>query len=175
MRRNTLVDIGYEGLPWTWRNSWDEELEIKERLDRGLCTHEWLEVFANVKRTHVENWASDHSILLLDTCPANRRRKRRFYFDKRWVQHEEAHQLINEAWNVTYEGSRMYKVTKSITSCRVRLLKWHNSKIGNVKKKIAEVKEELERKKEQHRKTAKEEIANLKKRLAEAYQEEEMF
>ena len=68
----------------------------------------------------------------------------------------------------------MYKVTKRITSCKVRLLKWHNSKIGNAKKKIVEVKEELERKKEQLRETAKGEIANLKKRLAKAYQEEEM-
>ncbi|XP_071933897.1 uncharacterized protein [Coffea arabica] len=83
IRRNNLVDIGFEGGPWTWRNSWDEELEIKERLDRGLCSPEWLEVFNNAKCTHVENWASDHSILLLDTCPANRMRKKRFFFDKR--------------------------------------------------------------------------------------------
>ena len=76
IRRNNLVDIGFEGEPWTWRNSWDEKVEIKERLDRGLCSPEWLEVFNNAKCTHVENWASDHSILLLDTCPANRRRKK---------------------------------------------------------------------------------------------------
>ncbi|XP_071902765.1 uncharacterized protein [Coffea arabica] len=175
IRRNTLVDIGYEGLPWTWRNSWDEDFEIKERLDRGFCTPEWLEVFANAKCTHVENWASDHSILLLDTCPANRRRKRRFYFDKRWVQYEEVHKLINDAWNTTCEGSKMYKVTKRITSCRIHLLKWHKRKIGNAKKKIAEIKEELEKKKKQPWITGKGEIANLKTQLTKAYQEEEMF
>ena len=69
----------------------------------------------------------------------------------------------------------MYKVTKRITSCRIHLLKWHKSKIGNAKKKIAEIKKKLDKKKEQHWKTVKGEIADLKKQLTKAYQEEEMF
>ena len=72
------------------------------------------------------------------------------------MQHKEAYQLIKEAWSITYDGSTMYKDTKRITNCRVRLLKWHNSKIGIAKKKIEEAKEKLERIKEQYRKISKE-------------------
>ncbi|XP_071906102.1 uncharacterized protein [Coffea arabica] len=34
---NKLIDIGYEGKPWTWCNNWYGTREVKERLDRGLC------------------------------------------------------------------------------------------------------------------------------------------
>ena len=41
INRNGLIDIGFEGMPWTWCNNRDNEWEIKERIDRVLGTKQW--------------------------------------------------------------------------------------------------------------------------------------
>lgn len=69
IKGNELIDIGYEGLPWTWSMMWDNGEEIKERLDRVLTSAEWFQANSEVKLTHIQNEASDHSMLLLDTYP----------------------------------------------------------------------------------------------------------
>ena len=85
---NRLVDIGFEGHPWTWSNHWDNEGEIRQRLDRALGSMDWFQDFESAKCHHIETLASDHSLLLLDTNPGIERKKKRFYFDKRWLQKE---------------------------------------------------------------------------------------
>ena len=39
INENQLMDVGFEGHPWTWRNNWEGDGEIKQRLDRGLCSY----------------------------------------------------------------------------------------------------------------------------------------
>lgn len=94
---NQLIDLGFEGNPWTWRNKW-ESGEIKQRLDRGLSSTGWQACFESPKCRHIDSLGSDHSMLLLDTIPEKKKRKKRFFFDKRWVQKEEARDIIKKAW-----------------------------------------------------------------------------
>ncbi|XP_071918974.1 uncharacterized protein [Coffea arabica] len=89
VNNNQLIDIGFEGIPWTWCNNWDEEGEVRERLDRILCSRDWSRDHGRAKCVHIQNEASDHCMLLLDTEPKNKKWKKRFYFDKNWVQHRE--------------------------------------------------------------------------------------
>ena len=42
---NELVDIGYEGAPWTWSNTWEGQGAIKERLDRCLGSVGWVQQY----------------------------------------------------------------------------------------------------------------------------------
>ena len=44
------------------------------------------------------NNASDHSILLFDTRMNLGKRKKRFYFDKRWLKREDIGEVIKSAW-----------------------------------------------------------------------------
>ena len=74
---NRLVDIGFEGHPWTWSNHWDNEGEIRQRLDRVLGSMDWFQDFESAKCHHIETLASDHSMLLLDTNPGIERKKKR--------------------------------------------------------------------------------------------------
>ncbi|XP_071920686.1 uncharacterized protein [Coffea arabica] len=87
---NQLLDVRYNRKPWTWCNNWKGSGEIMQRLDRGLCSEGWPQLFENAKCSHNESHASDHNMLLLETLPVDMRKKKRFYFDKRWVQHEGA-------------------------------------------------------------------------------------
>jgi hypothetical protein len=42
---NALVDLGYEGNPFTWTNKRHGLANIKERLDRCFATQEWIHLF----------------------------------------------------------------------------------------------------------------------------------
>ncbi|XP_027171734.1 uncharacterized protein LOC113771340 [Coffea eugenioides] len=95
---NQLVDIGFEGNPWTWSNNWEDVGEVKERLNRGLCCIDWSLVFDKANCKHIDTFASDHSILMIDTNPETRKRKKRFYFDKRWLKREGIQDVIRNAW-----------------------------------------------------------------------------
>ena len=66
---NSLVDIGFEGHPWTWSNHWDNEGEVRQRLDRCLSSYDWVQKFEAATCQHMESFASDHSLLILDTEP----------------------------------------------------------------------------------------------------------
>ncbi|KAM2044901.1 hypothetical protein ACFX1T_009163 [Malus domestica] len=61
--RDDLMDLGYEGYPFTWRNN-RESLPIQQRLDHGLATLGW---FPNTKIKHVILEGSDHALLFLST------------------------------------------------------------------------------------------------------------
>ena len=69
INNNELVDIGFEEIPWTWRNNWRNKEKVKERLDRIVGTKGWIEKIENAKCIHVETEALDHCILVLDTKP----------------------------------------------------------------------------------------------------------
>ncbi|XP_071905810.1 uncharacterized protein [Coffea arabica] len=84
---NELVDISYERVPWTWCNNWKREGEMKERIDRILGNKGWIRKFGKANCAHIEAEASDHCILLLDTKLERKKWKRRFVFDRRWLQH----------------------------------------------------------------------------------------
>lgn len=79
---NRLVEIGFEGHPWTWSNHWDNVGEVKQRLDRCLSSCDWVQKFEGVVCQHIESFAANHSLLILDTEPEKRKKKKRFYFDK---------------------------------------------------------------------------------------------
>ncbi|XP_027082201.1 uncharacterized protein [Coffea arabica] len=75
--KNGLIDLGFEGNPWTWSNHWNQEGEIKQRLDRALGSSDWSQQFDRANVKHIENFGSDHSMLLLDSNPLKERRKKR--------------------------------------------------------------------------------------------------
>lgn len=122
---NDLIDLGFEGNPWTWRNNWNSKGEIKERLDRILTSYSWRIQRGKAKCTHVEKEASDHCILLLDTVPSKKKVKSRFCFDRRWLQHQEVEQIVRMAWGKQQSGSKLYQVSKKIKECRKALLQWN--------------------------------------------------
>lgn len=60
VEKNDLLDLGWEGLPWTWSNHGGGEVEIKERLDRALSNFQWHQHFPNAKLNHIQSYASYH-------------------------------------------------------------------------------------------------------------------
>ncbi|XP_027088449.1 uncharacterized protein [Coffea arabica] len=163
------------GQPWTWSNNWEGDGEIKQRLHRALSSVQWNLKFEKAKCTHIKSHASDHSALLLDTNPMKRNRKKRFFFDERWLQREGITQVIKEAWDKNVEGSRMFHIKTKVRNCRIALLRWSNKSNKNSRKRIESIKEKLDQIQGTSLPSIRKEKASLKMQLKEAYKDEEMF
>lgn len=61
-----LVDIGYNGQPFTWCNQRDEGARMWKRLDRALVNHKWLDKMPQTTINHLTSVGSDHCPLLLE-------------------------------------------------------------------------------------------------------------
>ncbi|XP_071932920.1 uncharacterized protein [Coffea arabica] len=171
---NELVDIGYEGKPWTWSNRWDNEGEIRERLDRVLGSGSWCNSFRNARCRHLETKASDHSMLLVDTKPAmGKRWKKRFMFDRNWFQHKEVGNIVKLAWNTSCIRSRFFKFQFKIKQCRVALLRWNKQKERNFGKIILQTKKEMKLLRDSNMSGKGIRLTLLKKKLVAAYKYEE--
>lgn len=52
-------------------------------------------------------------MILIDTKPKTQKKRRRFYFDKRWIGEE----VIRGAWDTKCIGSPMFRVAYKIKKC----------------------------------------------------------
>nr|XP_027062801.1 uncharacterized protein LOC113689183 [Coffea arabica] len=175
IENNSLMDLGFTGNPWTWSNNWENEREIRQRLDRGLSTINWCQNFDKAECEHVETLGSDHSMLLIDNWPRIEKRRSRFFLDKRWLKRDDINQVVEQAWTQPVEGNSVYRITRQVANCRVTLLKWKNRFTGNSLLRINEVKQQIKEIKDSKDSGFKDKIAELKTQLKEAYSKEEQF
>ena len=114
-------------------------------------------------------------MLIFDTKPCPTRKKKRFYFDKRWLQREEINDIIKQAWDQDDEGTRMFRVISKVKRCRVTLLQWKNKIQGNARENIEALKCQLQELKTRDFEGKRDVRNGLKKSLKEAYRNEEMY
>ncbi|XP_027093499.1 uncharacterized protein [Coffea arabica] len=173
--RNELVDLGFEGLPWTWNNNWSSGKKIKERLDRALTSVEWCRNNSEANLMHIQTVASDHDMLLMDTRPVTKRWRRRFQFDARWLQYPKVENVVDSAWEKQQLGSRGYRITRKIKECRLALKVWNKGLQSNSKANIQAIKDLIEKAQESNAQNKQSLIMDLKRKLSAEYAKEEAF
>lgn len=65
---NALVDLGFIGNQYAWSNHHFGLANIREHLDKGFATREWVHLFPNSIINHLSASNSDHCPLLLSTA-----------------------------------------------------------------------------------------------------------
>lgn len=65
--QSDLIDLGFYGNKFIWRNSWSGEAFVQERLDRACATIEWRALFPSSKVVHLQASYSDNVPIMLTT------------------------------------------------------------------------------------------------------------
>jgi hypothetical protein len=115
------VDLGYQGSPFTWCNNRVDSGTIWERLDRGLATTQWLNIFLEARVIHLHASNSDHyPICLVPTLEHSlpRAKHRLFRFEEVWLSNPGCRETVTEAWATQKTGSHVFHVQEKIRNCR---------------------------------------------------------
>lgn len=170
-----LLDFGFTGYPFTWRNNRANEGFIQECLDRALATPSWRTRFANASVEHLDSVGSDHSALLLNLNPHAVRNRVPFRFDARWVKEDDMQNLVQQAWNVQTQGSRLFNVQNKIRECRSSIQNWKKRKRVHSGQKVTELKEKIYRIQNGQEPYSHTSLQGLRAQLQQEWDKEESF
>ncbi|XP_073051225.1 uncharacterized protein [Primulina eburnea] len=125
-----LVDLGYIGSRFTWVRGLSTNTFKGARLDRGVCTIEWRQLFPDATVTHLPIIQSDHAPLLLKL---NGQQKTKchgpFRFQAAWLTHKDFHEVIEKEWQMNLTlGNNVEKLIKPLTD-------WNSSTFGNINRR----------------------------------------
>jgi hypothetical protein len=114
MNQFGMIDLGFSGNPYTWSNHRQGLCLIKELLDRGIATNQWIQHFPSFSVTHLPAHNSDHNPLLLDTSSRSPSLPCPFRFEEFWTRDPTCGVVINEAWSILVSGSPAFCLMKKI-------------------------------------------------------------
>lgn len=99
---NDLKDIGVDGPVFTWTNKRKDPYHIKERLNRFVANHIWLNDYQFFKSTYLDFYGFDHRPILLHTeyknAPKVLGNRRRFMFENKWFMKEDFDNFVENTW-----------------------------------------------------------------------------
>lgn len=134
-----LVDMGYAGTKFTWRRGVNERTFRGARLDRGLGSVDWFEMYPTTNISHLPAVTSDHTPLLLGIEERdNFKRSDRFRFQAAWTMHDGFKEIVKNAW------TKGHSLNDKIESTKVILMDWNKNSFGNIHKKKRRLEARLE-------------------------------
>jgi hypothetical protein len=133
-----LHDLGFVGLPWTYKNNQGGQWNVRVRLDGGVANTDWSFLFPNASVSHLLSTSSDHKALLLhlDRSSGVPLQKRQFSYEIMWERETDQQLVIERSWLRKHPGSDLGALSKSLETVVNELQKWSSENFGNVTKRI---------------------------------------
>jgi hypothetical protein len=131
-----MVDLGFAGNPFTWSNLRLGAETIKERLDRGLATSNWILLHPEYSLLHIPAHNSDHNPISLNTNSQSPFLPRPFRFEEFWSKDPSCGKTIETAWKRPVFGNPSSILPKKLTITKKALLKWNHTHFGKIHQKI---------------------------------------
>ncbi|KAA3485539.1 reverse transcriptase [Gossypium australe] len=98
-----LTDLGFRGLWFTWERGRVSSTNIRERLNRGVATLSWLDLFPRFQVKHLTHSFFDYCPILLDTMGAGRidyrNNSNSFRFEAKWCLESSLEELVRGWWD----------------------------------------------------------------------------
>jgi hypothetical protein len=138
MNSADMVDLGFTGNLFTWCNNRQGRFLIKERLDRGIASSNWVHMFPEFSLLHIPAFSSDHCPILLNSSHSPVFIPRPFRFEEFWTRDPTCSQVIDEAWRVVINGNPAFCLVKKLNHTRAALKKWNNLHFGHIQTQIKE-------------------------------------
>lgn len=137
-----LMDLGYQGTPFTFTNKRKGQYEMKDRLDRSVANATWRSEFPYAKVSHLTAITSDYCPILTElVVKGGRQVQKDFRFEPMWLRHEDFPRSINKIWNESqsHNGS----LFNTLQQLGFSLKEWNQRSFGNVKNIITHLKKDL--------------------------------
>ncbi|KAL7186742.1 hypothetical protein ACSBR2_028466 [Camellia fascicularis] len=138
-----IMDLEFNGAPYTWSNNQLRENNIRERLDRAVATIDWRALYSCAQVFHEVQVGSDHCPIILNCCLPLKKIPRLFKFETMWSTSPDCVELIRSKWASDVSGSNMFQLVHKLKECRSGLKEWSKLTFGNNKICIAQLKSEL--------------------------------
>ncbi|KAL9675743.1 hypothetical protein QQ045_003949 [Rhodiola kirilowii] len=137
-----LMDVCFIGETFTYSNRRRGDYEVKARLDRFVANCGWRTAFPQAVVKHGFVNSSDHCpIVLLVDGEMYRRNKSLLRFEPMWLRHKEFKDVVKDAWRSHSSG---LSLSEKLERCMEDLNQWGTSTFGSVKKKIKDLKENIQ-------------------------------
>lgn len=144
LSHSELRDLHFQGPMYTWFSVRQNQLFIKERLDRCLGNVHWCDTQPNSQTFNLPKLGSDHRPILLDTAPIESRGPLLFRFKHTWTTHEDCSAIIKANWHNTRNRSPMNQWSQNLHSCKKTLKTWSKQGFPNSKEKVVDLTNEME-------------------------------
>lgn len=136
-----LIDLPLEGYQFTWARSLDSVNAVEERLDRGMVTEAWLNLFPNARLKNLIAPISDHSPIILCLEEAVQYNcRRRFRFENGWLREPSLVDIVNNSWENAHDGDILMK----LQHCSKEMEQLSKSLNFNFRKAIIDCKNSME-------------------------------
>lgn len=100
-----LIDVSFSKVWFTWERGNLPEINIRERLDRGVMNDDWLKLFLDTCVKHSPHSISDHCPLLIsNSSNVDRRGSWKFKFEAWWILEDTFKAKVKRIWEGT-QGS----------------------------------------------------------------------
>jgi hypothetical protein len=139
-----MVDLGFTGNPFTWSSHRDGHNLIRQRLDHGMASSQWVHLFPSFSILHLPASGSDHNHLLLDIVQSRAFLLRPFKFEEFWTHHPDCDSTINLAWSPNCFGSPGHILNQKSRSTKVALKSWNRLSFGNIQHQITSLTSQLD-------------------------------
>ena len=139
-------DLGFVGHPFTWCNQQFDGDLTWIRLDRGVATPAWSQMFPSVRVHHLPGSLSDHCPLWISSDDENirfYRRNRPFRFEAAWLKDERCEGVVKTAWKHNVPSSPMERLISRVEVCRANLQTWNRVSFGNIRNQLRNKKKQL--------------------------------
>ncbi|KAL3655055.1 hypothetical protein CASFOL_000841 [Castilleja foliolosa] len=137
-----MIDLGFEGYPFTWCNKRTGIECIEQRLDRAVGNSSWITLFPMASVLHLTPIASDHSPILLTTAPESIPRTP-FKFENMWFEDNICYDTVDRSWKKPVTGSPPFRLHSKIKNVKADLKEWNTNQFGNCPFKAKEVKDKI--------------------------------
>lgn len=123
----SLIDMGFNGPPFTWRGTRRGGVIVQERLYRALALESWRLQYPEASVFHLPRAFSDHSPLLIDMhVQPQVRFHRPFHFEAMWTTHASFECLLQNSWR------SIVPIVEAIHSLTDDIKTWNDTVFGNL-------------------------------------------
>ncbi|KAK8572433.1 hypothetical protein V6N12_028486 [Hibiscus sabdariffa] len=132
-----LLEIPTKGGTFTWSNKRSQEDAILEKLDRVLSSLEWNKMLPKALACLDVAIAYDHAPIILLLQGLNKKGRRDFKFESKWLLEEECAREVTKGWKPMQHVDSNNMFGRKMKCTRTKLSKWSKVKYGK-NKKVAE-------------------------------------